>query len=85
LISLRYIPPKLNKCYFVANNLTDEWRNLSLERVHIKNMKLDLAHIRTIFIKQRSRHIYKTWVSYFDTPNDDNIAKHALLLYKQIN
>jgi hypothetical protein len=35
-----------------------------------------------VLLSNRNKTTYKTWVSYFDTPNDDDIAKHALLLFK---
>jgi hypothetical protein len=52
--------------------------------IHIKNMQINLNKLNKSILINRKKRIFDTWVEYFDTPNDDNIAKHALLLYDGI-
>jgi Leucine-rich repeat (LRR) protein len=83
LTSLQYTPPNLKKLYCYNNPLQPHWQNLSLNQIKIKNLNRQLITLNAPILKNRHKLIYNTWVSYFDTPNHDNIAKHALLLFKQ--
>jgi hypothetical protein len=65
--------------------LTCEWLNLSNTQIVEKNIKNKINKINKSVIMNRNMVIYNTWVLYFDTPNDDDIAKHAILLFNQIN
>jgi regulator of RNase E activity RraB len=62
-----------------------DWQNLSLDQIKIKNIRQQLQTLNIPLIINRNKIIYNTWVSYFDTPNNDDIAKHALLLFKQFS
>jgi regulator of RNase E activity RraB len=85
LTSLRYAPPNLEELTSSCNQLTSDWQNLSIEQINIKNINHQLYTLKKLTLINRNKLIYNTWVSYFDTPNDDHIAKHALLLFKQIS
>jgi hypothetical protein len=82
LRTLQYIPFTLIDICWVGNPLDTEWP-LSCEQIHQKNIQLRINKMNKLKLLHRRKIIYNCWVSYFDTPNDDDIAKHAILLYKQ--
>jgi Leucine-rich repeat (LRR) protein len=62
-----------------------EWHNLSIEQIHMKNLKSKITQLNKPLLSHQNKLLYRTWVSYFDTPNDENIAKQSLLLFNSVN
>jgi regulator of RNase E activity RraB len=66
------------------NPLPPDWGRLTLDQIKMKTIKNQFAKLNITLKTNRNKIIYNMWVSYFDTPNDDDRAKHAMLLFKNI-
>jgi hypothetical protein len=84
LNSLLYVPPKLCIFKYSDNPISLEWQNLQCEEICPKIIQSGIKKINKLKVLHRRKIIYNCWVSHFDTPNDDNIAKHALLLWSSV-
>jgi hypothetical protein len=85
LRTLYYAPLNLKTISYTNNPIQPDWQNLSLDQIKIKNLKRLVIKINRPMIRNRDKLIYDNWVSYFDTPNDDNIAKQAILMFKRLS
>jgi hypothetical protein len=85
LASLEYLPPNVQQVSGYNSGHDPRWWYLKYLQVNLKDMQMRHEILNMPGLINRKRIIYKTWVSYFDTPNDDDVAKHAIMLFKGLN
>jgi hypothetical protein len=87
LKSLMYTP-NVDDITYWGNPLKKSWKNLTIDEIKTKSnycaYRKAFHILAKVKNKQQKHNIFRTWVSYFDTPNADGVAKQALLIFKQL-